>query len=55
MKGPGIFWEVENAERMLILRAHLKAGRWSELEEDVFSEVAYQRRDLQRWPELKAA
>jgi hypothetical protein len=31
LKGPGIFWEPANAERMLHLRAHLKAGRWDEL------------------------
>ena len=40
LKGPGIFWEVDNAERMLILRAHLKAGRWEELERDVASRAA---------------
>lgn len=31
LKGPGIFWEPKNAERMLHLRAYLKAGRWDEL------------------------
>lgn len=40
LKGPGIFWEVDNAERMLILRARLKSNRWCELEHDVFSPAA---------------
>jgi len=31
LKGPSIFWRKENAERMLHLRAYLKAGRWDEL------------------------
>jgi len=31
LKGPSIFWREENAERMLHLRAYLKAGRWDEL------------------------
>lgn len=31
LKGPSIFWRKENAERMLHLRAYLKAGRWNEL------------------------
>jgi len=35
MKGPGCFWQEENAERMLLLRCRLKSGRWDELEEDV--------------------
>lgn len=40
LKGPGIFWEVDNAERLLALRARYKAGRWRELEEDIFSLAA---------------
>lgn len=32
MKGPGIFWKPENAERLLYLRCRLKAGRWREVE-----------------------
>lgn len=35
LKGNGIFWEEENAERMLLLRSRLKAGRWKELESAV--------------------
>jgi len=40
LKGPGIFWEVDNAERMLALRAQLKSGRWRELEDHVFAPAA---------------
>jgi hypothetical protein len=40
LKGPGIFWEVDNAERMLILRARLKSNRWHELEADISSPIA---------------
>lgn len=32
LKGPGIFWKPENAERLLYLRCRAKAGRWSEVE-----------------------
>jgi hypothetical protein len=32
LKGAGTFWHDEHAERMLLLRCRLKAGRWSELE-----------------------
>ena len=37
LKGPGIFWRVENAEAMLYLRAHLKAGRWEEMVKATFT------------------
>lgn len=37
LKGPGVFWDPENAERMLVLRSRLKAGRWRELEDIVHS------------------
>ena len=40
LKGPGIFWREENAEAMLYLRAHLKAGRWDEMVKATFVEVA---------------
>jgi hypothetical protein len=33
VKGPGVFWDEENAERMLLLRSRLKADRWRELED----------------------
>lgn len=31
LKGPGLFWKEENAERMLHLRSYQKAGRWEEM------------------------
>jgi len=31
LKGPSIFWQGPNAERMLHMRAYFKAGRWGEL------------------------
>lgn len=37
IKGSGIFWTEENAERVLVLRARLKAGRWRDLEDEVFA------------------
>jgi hypothetical protein len=39
MKGPGIFWQEANAERMLLLRCRLKAGRWGDLESDVYAQA----------------
>lgn len=36
LKGPGIFWERESAEAMLMLRAYHKAGRWKQLKEMAF-------------------
>lgn len=32
MKGPSTFWTEEHAEGVIHIRAHLKAGRWAELE-----------------------
>lgn len=40
VKGPGIFWREENAEAMLYLRAHLKAGRWDEVVKATFVNVS---------------
>jgi hypothetical protein len=40
LKGPGIFWREENAEAMLYLRAHLKAGRWDEMVKATFVNVS---------------
>jgi hypothetical protein len=36
MKGPGILWLKENAQKMLLMRAQLKAGLWDELVELTF-------------------
>ena len=30
MKGNGIFWRLENAERLLLMRGQLLAGRWDQ-------------------------
>ena len=32
LKSTGTFWDEDNAERMLLLRCRLKAGRWDDLE-----------------------
>ena len=40
LKGPGIFWEVDNAERLLALRTRYKAGRWAEVAQDLFGLLA---------------
>jgi len=40
IKGCGIFWTPENAERVLHLRAYLKAGRWEELAARVINNVS---------------
>jgi hypothetical protein len=40
VKGCGIFWREENAEAMLYLRAHLKAGRWDETVRATFPHVS---------------
>lgn len=40
MKGAGIFWLADNAERMLLLRCRLKAGRWGDLERDVYAQAS---------------
>ena len=37
LKGPCIFWSVESAEEVLLLRAYYKSGRWSLLQK-----MAYQ-------------
>jgi hypothetical protein len=39
MKGAGVFWKDANAERMLLLRCRLKAGRWDDLENDVYAQA----------------
>lgn len=55
LKGPGIFWEVDNAERVLVLRAHLKAGRWDEVERDIFSHAAARLRGMRPRERTRAA
>jgi hypothetical protein len=55
LKNPGTFWDVENAERMLVLRCYLKSGRWDELERTVLAFAATQRRGFDRRKELREA
>ena len=43
IKGCGIFWRPENAERLLHLRAYLKAGRWNELVDRVLGNARRRR------------
>ncbi len=47
MKGPGIFWTPENAERILYLRCRAKAGRWSEVEAALHRSALLPERDAQ--------
>ncbi len=37
LKGPAIYWEMDNAEQMLLLRSFFKAGRWEMLKNVAFS------------------
>ena len=48
MKGNGIFWKIENAERLLFLRGQLLAGRWDQFVDAVL-------RPLELWPLAKTA
>ncbi|MBL4849780.1 MAG: hypothetical protein JKY65_29985 [Planctomycetes bacterium] len=41
IKGPGVFWKPENAERILYLRCRLKAGRWNEVEAALHQSALY--------------
>jgi len=38
IKGPGIFWHREHAEKMLMLRAFHKAGRWATLKQAAYAQ-----------------
>lgn len=40
LKGPCIFWYKENAEKMLMLRAYYKAGRWNCLKQMANSHIS---------------
>jgi hypothetical protein len=55
LKSPGTFWDVENAERMLILRCCLKSERWDELEREAFAFSGEQRRGFDSRVVLRAA
>jgi hypothetical protein len=40
LKGPGIFWYKNNADKMLMLRSYYKAGRWNCLKEMANSHIS---------------
>jgi len=44
MKGNSIFWLEENADAMLHLRSHLKAGRWDELVRETIAQPVWRPR-----------
>lgn len=52
LKGTGIFWREVNAERMLHLRAYLKAGRWDELILRVIHRTPDGQPEALLWPAL---
>jgi len=41
LKGNGIFWTLENAERVLQLRAQLLSDRWNEFIDEIFEPVEF--------------
>jgi hypothetical protein len=56
LKGNGIYWRVENAEGMLVLRAAALTGRWEETMEAVQAAMATDRRRDWQWqaPDIEA-
>ena len=56
IKGPGILWEEENAEAMVVLRAAALSGRWKELLEKTRESFSRDRRMDARWtsPDMRA-
>jgi hypothetical protein len=56
VKGPGLLWEEENAEGMVLLRAAALSGRWEELMEETRQSVSRDRRIDVKWtsPDMRA-
>jgi len=56
IKGPGIFWEEENAEAMVVLRASALSGRWQELLDRTRQSFSHDRRIDVQWtsPDMRA-
>jgi hypothetical protein len=56
LKGPGLLWEEENAEGMLVVRAAVLTERWSETLEHVETSMAQDRRIDWEWrsPDMPA-
>jgi hypothetical protein len=56
IKGPGLLWEEENAEAMVVLRAAALSGRWDELLEKTRQSCSLDRRIDVPWtsPDMRA-
>jgi hypothetical protein len=56
VKGPGLFWEAENAEAMVVLRAAALSGRWQELMDRTRQSHSRDRRMDVKWtsPDMRA-
>ena len=56
IKGPGVLWEEENAEGMVLLRAAALSGRWEELLTKVRQSCSRDRRIDVEWtsPDMRA-
>jgi hypothetical protein len=56
IKGPGVFWEEENAEGMVVLRAAVLSGRWEELMDKTRQSFSRDRRMDVKWtsPDMRA-
>lgn len=56
IKGPGVLWEEENAEGMVVLRAAALSGRWEELLEKTRPSFSRDRRIDFKWtsPDMRA-
>jgi hypothetical protein len=56
IKGPGVMWEEENAEGMVLLRAAALSGRWEELLTKVRQSCSRDRRIDVKWtsPDMRA-
>jgi hypothetical protein len=57
IKGPGVMWEEENAEGMVVLRAAALSGRWEELLAKTRESFSRDRRIDVKWtsPDMRAA
>jgi hypothetical protein len=57
IKGPGLMWEEENAEGMVVLRAAALSGRWQELLAKTRESFSHDRRMDVKWtsPDMRAA
>jgi len=57
IKGPGLMWEEENAEGMVVLRAAVLSGRWEELLAKTRESFSRDRRMDVKWtsPDMRAA